>query len=101
MSLHVGDVGALIVFETGNITLPGTDTLTILIKKGSGATIEWLLVPADGDALNTLSGDINYYTKSGNLDEDGQYEAEIKRVTAVGKTTKSDVGTFEVKAVLF
>lgn len=101
MSLHVGDVGALIVFETGNTNLPGTDTLTILIKKGSGATSEWSLVPGDGDALDTTSGDINYYTKAGNLDESGQYESEIKRVTVGGSTTKSDVGTFEVKEVLW
>jgi predicted phage tail protein len=98
--LYKNDVGAKILISTGNTNLPGTDTLTLMVKKPSGATAEWAI--GVGDSLDTATGIITYYTKlSTELSEAGDYTIQIRRITNAGKQTKSNVDNFNVKEGLF
>jgi hypothetical protein len=99
MTLRKGDVGARILISTNNTSLPGTDTLSLKVTKPSGATAEWTSAYF---SVNLSTGVITYTTTAtSDLDEEGEYQIEVKRVTVDNKPTHSDIGNFEVEDVLW
>ena len=89
--VYTGDIGAILEVDTQNTSSPTTTTFTLIITKPSGATSDW------GGTMDYNTGILTYETLSGDLDEAGQYLAQVRSVSSDGtEILKSDIDTFTV-----
>jgi len=94
--LYVGDIGALIVINTLNTTIPLDAVLHLILEKPSGLTVE---IDITAPMVNYTTGVITYPTIAGVLSEAGEYKAQIHDV-ATGTDIVSDIDTFTVYSKL-
>jgi hypothetical protein len=91
MSLvYKDDVGARIIVNSANLTLPATATLSLLVKKPSGLTATWTMV------FDFVAGTGVHTTVAGDVDESGEYQVQIHAVFLTGEILDSNIDSFYV-----
>jgi hypothetical protein len=86
--IYQSDIGAKIVAKTHNLTL-SLGTFTMRVEKPSGTIVVWDVVP------DFAIGYFTHTTDAGDIDEEGEYKAQIK--ATIGTDVQvSDISTFYV-----
>jgi hypothetical protein len=90
--IYKDDVGADIIINLNNTTIPGGTTIYVIAEKPTGATVDFIL---EAGELNLVTGIITHKSKAGELDTVGEYRLQLRRISS-GVDTRSDIGTFTV-----
>lgn len=90
--LYQGDVGAHLLIETKNTSLPVSAVLTLIMEKPNGTVV---VLPVTSGMVDYLTGVITYDTAEGDLDEIGEYRMQVHGVF-VDADEVSDIDTFTV-----
>lgn len=91
--LYKGDIGARLIISTNNTNIAPSATLTMLLQKPSGTTVE---ISITAPMVNYTTGVITYPTVAGDLSEVGEYKAQIKGLFVDSSDLVSDQDTFNV-----
>jgi hypothetical protein len=91
--LYKGDIGAKLVIETENVSIPVSTTLTMRLEKPSLNTVE---ISIPGSIVNYTTGVITYTTISGDLNEAGEYKVQIHGSFVDTSDLVSDIDSFVV-----
>jgi hypothetical protein len=91
------DIGANLVVATHNTTIPLTATLSLILEKPSGTTVELSVTPT---MVNYTTGVITYPTLDGDLDEAGEYRIQVHGVFVDGTDETSNIDSFTVNEKL-
>ena len=91
--LYTGDIGARLIISTDNTNIAPSATLTMLLQKPGGTTVE---IAITAPMVNYTTGVITYPTVSGDLSEVGEYKVQVKGVFVGGENLVSDQDTFNV-----
>ena len=89
--IYKDDIGAHLVIETNNTSIPVTTVVTILITKPSGTVLT-----KTPSIINYMTGQLTYDTASGDLDESGTYKVQVNGVFDDGDDLRSNMDTFTV-----
>jgi hypothetical protein len=91
--IYRNDIGARIYIKTLNTTMPIDTVLTVYIKKPSGTILT--IIPSGG-MIDFTTGEIEYPTVSGDVDEDGEYRVQVNAVFDDGDILDSNIASFTV-----
>lgn len=91
--LYKGDIGARLIISTDNTNIAESATLHLFLQKPSGTTVE---IDITAPMVNYTTGVITYYTVSGDLNESGEYKAQLKGNFVDGSDLVSDQDSFTV-----
>jgi len=73
--LYVGDIGATIIIQLNNTTLPGSTTVDVVVTCPSGTTTTWVL---EAGELDKVTGIITHKSKAGELPYEGEYQVQCR-----------------------
>jgi len=89
--IYVGAIGATLVIDTGNKAIPLDGVITMVLESPSGVSTSIDVT----NYLNIATGIINYPTQDGDVDEEGEYQVQLRGVWT-GYDNPSNIGTFRV-----
>jgi hypothetical protein len=72
--IYQDDIGATIICNTGNTTIPNTCTVTLLVKKPGATPVSW------SPTFDFATGIATYSTEDGDLDVSGEYRVQVQVV---------------------
>jgi hypothetical protein len=92
MSLfYKDDIGAKVIVDLSNLSLPATATVTLIVKKPVTTTpVTWTPV------MDFVTGIATYTTVAGDLNESGEYQVQAHGVFIAGEIMNSNIDSFNV-----
>ena len=89
--IYRDDVGVKFTFQTLNNAIPITNVISVIVRKPDLTMVTW--TPSSVDA----SGNVYYTNVTGDLNQSGEYQAQVKSVNLAGtETLLSEVDKFYV-----
>jgi len=91
--IYVGAIGARIIIDLKNLTIPVTTAITFFLKRPDGTSTT---ITPPGGAMDYVTGKITYESVLGDLTVAGEYRVQVHGLFDDGDDIKSNLGTFTV-----